>query len=258
MKLAPATILVSLLGGDRVAPAAAAESNTCACKAKNLKFNIKCESNDTAMLDALAYLKSNGCAADCSSPECTLHYLVVQSHHDYCPEEKIPTEIEDGFHDYDEQCAPQGCDISRSFIAGAPDCPAPKCDESTGTAAYTTLVEKNCQEDCSLSGCRDNFFVLRTEHDVCDHDTLSRAAEEGLHDMERSCAGTDYACNSASGAAKQLECAQEEEEDDHAGHDHGDEDHSSEDVESSKESGAANAVMAGVAAALVGATAIMI
>ncbi|KAL7543688.1 hypothetical protein ACHAXR_012996, partial [Thalassiosira sp. AJA248-18] len=181
--------------------AAEGEAHSCACEAEEFDFKINC-ADTSAMLDAMTFLKSNGCATNCSSPDCEKNYLIVQSHHDYCPEEVVPEEIEDGFHDYDEVCT--ACDIVRKNTEGAPDCPAPNCQDKSGDEAYGALVEAGCGTDCSSVACRDNYFVLRVAHDLCDHDTLSRASEEGLHDMEVSCAA--QICNTAGGEDAQLVC----------------------------------------------------
>ena len=69
---------------------------------------------------------------------------------------------------------------------------------------------------CVFNFCRNNFLTLRVVHDDCEHDTLTRASEEGLHDMERACA--DVLCNAGENADDQTVCV----EDPHAGHDHGD------------------------------------
>ena len=183
-----------------------AEYEKCACAAKKFNFAIDCTAR-VAMLDSLALLKSAGCATDCSSDACEMAYLIVQSHHDYCPEDKVPDEVEDGFHDYDTSCTP--CEIQRSYITGAPNCPAAKCDNS-GNDAYAALVDGGCQTDCSSDTCRDNFFILRVEHDLCAHDTLSRATEEGLHDMEKPCA--KQLCNVEGAEKKAPTC------DDHDDH----------------------------------------
>uniref|UniRef100_A0A7S1BZH0 Uncharacterized protein n=1 Tax=Corethron hystrix TaxID=216773 RepID=A0A7S1BZH0_9STRA len=173
----------------------------CACVAEEQGFSIDC--SDTAtMLASLNELKTRSCATDCSSAECVKHYFIVQSHHDYCPEENIPQEVEDGFHDYDETC--MHCKIKRLFTPGAPSCPAAVCTDGSGNQAYATLLDKGCVADCSSDECRDLFFTLRSVHDNCPHDALSRAAEEGLHDLEVPCA--DQICNQAAGADSQLVC----------------------------------------------------
>ena len=70
---------------------ATSSGESCACAAKG-KFNIDCSAKE-AMLDALSFLKSAGCATDCSSEACEKSYLIVQAHHDYCPTDKIPQEV---------------------------------------------------------------------------------------------------------------------------------------------------------------------
>ena len=180
-----------------------AEVHSCACEAEEFGYQIDCEAQGV-MLDALSFLKTNGCASDCSSADCEKNYLIVQTHHDYCPQDKIPEEVEDGFHDYDTSCIP--CEIFRAFTEGAPDCPTPNCDDNSGNDAYAALAEAGCGVDCSSDACRDNFFILRATHDLCEHDTLSRASEEGIHDMETSCA--IHICNAADGGSNQLVCAE--------------------------------------------------
>lgn len=195
MKLSPLFLFFGLLGN------ASAAGGSCACEAEELGFTIDCADTD-AMLEALAFLNSNGCATECSSEGCEKNYYIVQAHHDFCPEENIPEPLEDGFHDFDEVC--KQCDIKRSFVEGAPTCPVANCEDTSGNDAYTSLVENGCNIDCSSDTCRDLFFTLRVVHDTCDHDVLSRAAEEGLHDLERPCA--DQICNDPSGGADQLVC----------------------------------------------------
>lgn len=193
MKLASLFLLLGLFGK--------ASAESCACVAEDLGFAIDCANTD-AMLEAMSYLNTNGCATACGSDGCVLNYYIVQAHHDYCPEADIPEVIEDGFHDFDTSCS--GCDIKRDFIEGAPDCPIPNCEDGSGNAAYTSLIETGCLMDCSPNTCRDLYFTLRTVHDSCDHDALSPAAEDGLHDLERPCAA--QVCNQASGQSNQLVC----------------------------------------------------
>ncbi|KAL7526400.1 hypothetical protein ACHAWF_001750 [Thalassiosira exigua] len=160
-----------------------------------------------AVLDAHSFLKRAGCAKDCSSEACAESYLIVQSHHDYCPEDEIPTTVEDGFHDYDETC--QACAIQRMHMEGEPDCPKANCDDSSGNDAYSDLIAKGCQADCSSDECRDAYFVLRATHDVCLHDTLSEAAEKGLHDLEGPC-GERHRCNVEGAVKGELTCEEGE------------------------------------------------
>merc|ERR1719410_3120383 len=94
-----AALLLQLLLLER----AAARGGSCACEAEEFGFSLNC--NDTqAMIDALGVLRSEGCSSDCSSVECEKNYYIVQAHHDSCPQEGIPEEIEDGFHDFDQSC----------------------------------------------------------------------------------------------------------------------------------------------------------
>ena len=188
------------------------------------------------MLAALSDLQSNSCNTNCDSPICVRNWMVVQSHHDYCPEGGLPREIEDDFHDYDSVC--KGCDISRKAQTGAEECPIPNCSDNSGNDAYLALAASNCLTDCSTDTCKTDFLTLRTVHDSCPHDTLSQAAEEILHDYEVPC--IQHQCNVAGAADSQLVC------DDHD-HDHDDHD----------DSGASSMTAAVVLVAAAGAAALM-
>ena len=174
----------------------------CACAADEYNFNIDCTAT-AAMIDALNILKSTGCGTDCSSDECQVNWYIVQAHHDYCDPQGLPEAVEDDFHDFDSIC--ESCHIERGFVEGAPDCPEPNCDDTSGNDAYAFLVANGCSTGCSAnSECRTNYLTLRTVHDSCEHDTLSADAEEGLHDFEESCA--DVVCNSADSNVDQTVC----------------------------------------------------
>lgn len=69
-------------------------SHKCACEAEELGFKIDC-SNTQVMEDAMAALQSENCAADANCDEdadnnCFKNWAIVQSHHDYCPEDGMP------------------------------------------------------------------------------------------------------------------------------------------------------------------------
>lgn len=89
MKLSKVFLLSTLACTCKAAEEAA---HSCACEAEELGFQINCAATDV-MLSSMAFLKSSGCATDCSSPECEKNYLIVQSHHDYCPEAGVTEEV---------------------------------------------------------------------------------------------------------------------------------------------------------------------
>lgn len=175
---------------------------TCACVAEEYKFNMDCN-GEAAMLDALSILKNTGCATDCSSDECQKNWYIVQAHHDYCDPQALPTAVEDDFHDFDQVC--ESCAIDRIFIEGAPDCPAPNCEDQSGNQAYAFLVDNGCTVGCAdKPECRENYITLRVVHDGCDHEVLTTDAEEGLHDFEESC--ETVVCNAQGSQDDQLTC----------------------------------------------------
>mmetsp|Transcript_5256 Transcript_5256/g.7098 ORF Transcript_5256/g.7098 Transcript_5256/m.7098 type:complete len:227 (-) Transcript_5256:106-786(-) len=175
----------------------------CACEAEEFGFEIDCTQSDE-MIAAMENLASAGCAQDCSTEECEKNWLLVQTHHDYCPTDVLPQTVEDGFHDYDEECA--SCDITRQPIDGLENCTVSACDNS-GNEAYDTLLDLGCNSNCTLAGCEEAYFTLLTTHDQCDHDVLSDAAEDGYHDMEEACEDL-YKCNAV--GKDPLVCVEEE------------------------------------------------
>ncbi|CAJ1934628.1 unnamed protein product [Cylindrotheca closterium] len=198
----------------------------CACEAIEFDYVIDC-SDIVAMTEALGRLQSGGCALDCTSGTCDRDWLIVQTHHDHCPEANIPLTIETDFHDYDQVCS--SCDIVRQEIPGAPQCPLVNCTDGSGTAAYQRLLANGCNIDCAQSSttCRDDWLTLRVIHDTCDHSALTQAAEEGMHALEEPCAA--YQCNpSLDVIANTLECTEDlmtdsdtnNAHDDHDDHDH--------------------------------------
>ena len=72
MKVGPLFLLLGLFGK--------ASAESCACVAEDLGFTIDC-ANTAAMLEAMTYLNTNGCATACGSDDCVLNYYIVQAHH---------------------------------------------------------------------------------------------------------------------------------------------------------------------------------
>ena len=174
------------------------DHESCACAAKEHGVTIDCN-NTQAMLDALPILLNNNCSTNCASELCKKNYLIVQAHHDYCPEADLPEPVEDGIHLYEDAC--EDCEIVRLPDPSLPDCPVANCEDGSGNAAYTALLTEGCNttDACASETCRDNFRILRAVHDTCPEDALAIEAELGIHNFEETCAlqscnvGTDIA-----------------------------------------------------------------
>ena len=65
--------------------AAEGEKHSCACEAEEMGFKINCDDTAT-MLASMTALQADGCASDCTVGDCEKNWLIVQSHHDYCPD----------------------------------------------------------------------------------------------------------------------------------------------------------------------------
>lgn len=71
-----------------VATAEEGQFHKCACEAEDLRFPID-GGRTAAILTAMCALLAGGCSADCSTAECENNFLIVQSHHGYCPEDVL-------------------------------------------------------------------------------------------------------------------------------------------------------------------------
>ena len=179
---------------------------SCACEAQELGFNIDCSQSDF-MLNALSSLQANNCDIDCSSDICHKNFLIIQSHHDFCLQDEVPAPVEDAFHAFEESC--QGCQITKKRDPKLLDCPKAVCDDR-GDRAFQVILTSGCFDDCSTSVCASNYQILRAEHDLCDHDTLSDSSETGLHEFEDICGA--FGCNimaDESLIAAQLVCVED-------------------------------------------------
>jgi len=180
------------------------DEHPCACEAEELGFEIDCTKSDL-LLTTLADLIKEDCSKDCTSDSCFKNFMIVQSHYDFCLQEEVF--FEDAFHEFEGVC--EHCAISRKRNFDLTDCPIAECD-SRGDTAYEVLLTENCLADCSTNVCGENYQILRTEHDNCEHDTLSESAETGIHDFENVCG--KFNCNSLltdSSVAEQLVCTEE-------------------------------------------------
>jgi len=182
------------------------EGHSCACEAEELNFTIDCTQAEL-LETTLSTLVINNCSTDCSSDICHTNFLIMQAHHDFCLHDEVPTSVEDSFHDFEGKC--EECSITKKRDPNLDECPDAKCDNS-GNEAYQVLLTNGCLTDCSVEICKDNYQILRSEHDNCDHDTLDVSAETGLHSYEDVCEAQN--CNSLKTDAEvdaQLVCVEE-------------------------------------------------
>jgi hypothetical protein len=180
-----------------------AHENSCACEAEENGFSIDC-ANSELMLNTLAALIADDCSTDCSSAACHKNFLIVQSHHDFCLHDEVPSPVEDAFHDFEEVC--EHCAITRKRDPDLSNCPISVCD-NRGDEAFEALLKGGCVNGCSSPTCGNNYQILRSEHDNCDDGTISESAETGSHDLEEICEA--FECNSLltdQRVAEQLIC----------------------------------------------------
>jgi hypothetical protein len=107
------------------------------------------------------------CLTDCTSEACTTNFAFVETHHDFCLHNQVPTEVEVGFHDLEEVCARQ-CVIGRLQDPDHSACPAMECPDAAGVeAVIKALADGNCDTTCTSDACATAFKEIRVIHDVC-------------------------------------------------------------------------------------------
>lgn len=188
----------------------------CACIAAEEGFTIDC--SDTSSVDtAVSYLSANSCEnvpTDENAEEaCHKSFLIVQSHHDFCPHDTLDKSVEGVMHVYEDHY--ESCQIGRQYDADLSNCPAVTCSDSAALNSAIDTLYASCNTTCTSNECTAAFQMVLTAHDTCDEDDLPGTIEVSLHDFEETCEAA--LCNSVTEAIdlSAVEC------DDHD--DHGDE-----------------------------------
>ena len=175
----------------------------CVCIADERGWKIDC-SNQVVMQSAFNLLQQYNCDKDCKSDICQDNFYIVQTHHDRCLEDDVPEEIEKDFHDYEDSCV--DCEIARQYDPTIPECPATFCSEDgPAVRAYNSLIENNCNTDCSSDTCVNSYRIVRGFHDRCEEDDIPEVIERGIHDYEDSCEAAN--CNAFSADDDDLSTA---------------------------------------------------
>lgn len=84
-----------------------------------------------------------------------------------------------------------GCEKDEEDHPFTIDCSATQAIRDAGVimGGCGTPSEANCRDklEAGNNTCQTAFFVLQAHHDYCDHDTLTTAEEEIVHDWEAHC-----------------------------------------------------------------------
>merc|ERR1712054_673418 len=88
-----------------------------------------------AAVDALTNI-TNNCTGDCSSDTCKNAIQKVLMSHDTCPEDQLPTTLENALHDYEDACVEQLCN-SADGVFDPYDTTCPAEDPATSAPATT-------------------------------------------------------------------------------------------------------------------------
>eukprot|EP00227_Mantoniella_beaufortii_P013065 CAMPEP_0197589094 /NCGR_PEP_ID=MMETSP1326-20131121/10148_1 /TAXON_ID=1155430 /ORGANISM="Genus nov. species nov., Strain RCC2288" /LENGTH=258 /DNA_ID=CAMNT_0043153995 /DNA_START=150 /DNA_END=926 /DNA_ORIENTATION=+ len=169
-------------------------AHICACEAKEMGFTIDC-ANMAPVTAAVAYLKATpSCVETTKAADCEKNYLTLQSHHDFCPPDSLPTNLETIIHAYEEFFS--DCFIPRQYNSKLGMCPAFDCAASNMAAnltAATTFLTNNCTTACASAECKAAFQSVYMAHDTCDEKMLPGTVETALHAFEDVCAANN--CN---------------------------------------------------------------
>lgn len=188
------SLLLQLVVSQQSTPTPPAPPS-CGCVARSQGWIIDCGQVATVGA-ALAYLETNACnAAKCrTDARCRQSFFVLNAHHDYCPDDALPTMIEEGVHAFETFC--DQCAVLRRFDPAFPVCRSPTCSNlDSVVAAVAAMVAANCTADCSVGNCPANYRQLRAAHDLCAESDLPEAAENAIHVFEGPCQA--HTCNAA-------------------------------------------------------------
>ena len=148
---------------------------------------------------ALDYLEENEsvCKTEANSAECKSNYYVMQAHHDHCPHDKVPHEVEHELHEF--EAFYEDCDIKRQYDSDLSSCPAlASCSNAltTDKEIVTEMEDNTCNTDCSSNACKTRYQKMLMYRDTCAEDQMPTNLEQGVHIYEEKC--ESHLCNTAS------------------------------------------------------------
>lgn len=184
----------------------------CACllNEEAHRFSIKCDAEDMSHVHEAWSILANepacaselGCLAESNNSTCRKNFFIVQAHHDHCIHDAIPTEIEKGYHSFDQNC--WHCNIERGYQDGFPTCPEVDCTNEMlanfaarvlGSACGVPEEEGEEIEDCCNTAQEISAFrLILSLHDYCGP-TAPKIVDELLHDYEEAC--EEHFCNTS-------------------------------------------------------------
>jgi len=220
-------------------------SEPCACVAEEFGFPIDCTTaTGTAKVQtAYDYLVANNCkdipagetvvkcADETDYAECVKNWFIVKTHHDHCPEDVVPTTVEQQFHVY-EQAGCLGCEIKKNYRPALSMCPtvdctntdvilsakdvigdgtdSNKCTDDTGT----TASPNNDASCCTSNAQKGSWQITRAYHDICEFTQITALdnavsgietfVEHTIHEFEGQC--ETFECNVSPEGLDQSVC----------------------------------------------------
>jgi len=71
--------------------------------------SVSCSNVNVDLADAVTTLTSSNCKTDCSSTTCKDTFQRILMAHDTCEESQLPTDLENGLHDFEDACENHIC-----------------------------------------------------------------------------------------------------------------------------------------------------
>jgi len=188
----------------------------CACQARAHNWEIDCTTaaGTQKVTTAVQKLKDGtkigvaaAACADINPPQaCIDEFYVLQTHHDHCLTNVVPTQYEQDFHKFEEFYT--SCFVKRQYDPALPNCQAVTCtDQQSMTNAQVTLKSSTCKDattgkvtatTCAKTECSGAIKTVLMAHDTCSQSVLPDSLEKELHEYEEACKA--QLCNSASAA----------------------------------------------------------
>ena len=151
----------------------------------------------TTTQTALDYLEANEsvCQTATNSADCKSNYYFMQAHHDYCPHDKLPEDVEHEIHHFESYY--DQCDIRRQYDSKLSRCPAVDCSNvlTDDGEIVADMKAANCDTNCTSDACKTGYQKMLMYHDTCDVDQVPTGFEQAVHKYEEKCEA--HLCNTA-------------------------------------------------------------
>ena len=124
-------------------------SEPCGCWAKKYDFPIDCANAKTTVAAAVDYLQKNICENKKEDEACKKNFAILNTHHDYCYHDDLPTNAEIAIHSYEDKFA--SCIIGRQFSPKVSNCPIVDCTKMDAMDAALKELDEECKPEATTT-----------------------------------------------------------------------------------------------------------